>query len=217
MNRLCVLFLAFALALASHAIAQAPGVPGKFDFYVLALSWSPSYCEAAGERADNDQCRRGRPFSFVVHGLWPQYERGYPRSCVNPAPWLSEALIRSMLELMPARGLVINEWRRHGTCAGLPPERYFETLRHARERVVIPERFRRLDGFVKLPTAEIEEEFIAANQELKADMIAITCDNGRLREVRVCLSKELTFRSCPEVDRRACQRRRVVMPPTRGG
>ena len=55
--------------------------PGKFDYYVLALSWSPSYCQAAQERAPNrapDQQCSGRPFSFVVHGLWPQYERGFP-------------------------------------------------------------------------------------------------------------------------------------------
>src|SRR5579863_684222 len=53
---------------------QRQNTPGQFDFYVLALSWSPSYCEAAHERAPDrtpDQQCSGRPFSFVVHGLWP--------------------------------------------------------------------------------------------------------------------------------------------------
>ena len=57
--------------------------PGKFDFYMLALSWSPSYCEASRERAPDrspDQQCGARPFSFVVHGLWPQYDSGFPGS-----------------------------------------------------------------------------------------------------------------------------------------
>src|SRR5215470_7016408 len=45
---------------------------GQFDYYVLALSWSPSFCEIATGNARRQQCGV-RPFSFVVHGLWPQY------------------------------------------------------------------------------------------------------------------------------------------------
>ena len=55
--------------------------PGQFDYYVLALSWSPSFCETATGNARRQQCG-ARPFSFVVHGLWPQYERGFPESCL---------------------------------------------------------------------------------------------------------------------------------------
>src|SRR5205823_13549256 len=63
--------------------------PGQFDFYVLALSWSPSFCEASGERGTPPQQQCGaRPYSFVVHGLWPQYERGFPEFCQQPAPRL---------------------------------------------------------------------------------------------------------------------------------
>src|SRR5215212_5317363 len=50
--------------------------PGEFDFYVLSLSWSPSFCDAASERGNSGRNQQaqcgGRPFSFVVHGLWPQ-------------------------------------------------------------------------------------------------------------------------------------------------
>ena len=31
------------------------------------------------------------------------------------------------------------------------------------------------------------------------------------------MTKELAFRPCPEVDRRACTLDRAVMPPVRGG
>jgi ribonuclease T2 len=205
-------------AIATAAIAQNQNEPGKFDFYVLALSWTPSYCEAEGDqRGSDEQCSRGRPYSFVVHGLWPQYERGFPNSCVTPAPWVASGLIRSMLDLMPARGLIIHEWRTHGTCSGLGPESYFNAVRRAYARVAIPERFHAIEKHTMVSPAEVEEAFLAANPDLKPDMIAVTCDSRRLREVRICMNTDLAFRSCGEIDRRACRIPRVVMPPVRGG
>ncbi len=194
------------------------GIPGHFDFYVLSLSWSPSFCESSGGRTNNnEQCNRGRPYAFVVHGLWPQYDRGFPKNCMRRTPWIDNQLINSMLDLMPARQLVIHEWREHGTCSGLDAEKYFETVRSARDRVKIPDRFVRLNNYTMVSPDEVEEAFIAANPGMARDMIAITCDRRHLREVRVCFSKGLAFRSCPETDRRACHNSRVVMPPIRGG
>ena len=57
------------------------GTPGDFDYYVLSLSWSSGFCETpAGARA-HGQCDAGANLGFVVHGLWPQYEHGYPSDC----------------------------------------------------------------------------------------------------------------------------------------
>ncbi|MEA2980879.1 MAG: ribonuclease, partial [Alphaproteobacteria bacterium] len=104
-----VLLVAIALgsAAAQEQQGQQRNQPGKFDFYVLALSWSPSFCKDTEERGreSNEQCR-GRPYAFVVHGLWPQYERGFPRDCQVPAPRLNRELMTSMLDLMPAPRLV---------------------------------------------------------------------------------------------------------------
>jgi ribonuclease T2 len=33
--------------------------------------------------------------------------------------------------------------------------------------------------------------------------------------VRICLTRDLKFQECPEIDRRACRRDKVVMPPVR--
>lgn len=206
------------LLLTQSALAQQRGKPGEFDFYVLALSWTPSYCEAEGDRrAGDEQCSRARPYAFVVHGLWPQYERGYPRSCVERAPYVPNDTIRSVLDLMPARGLILHQWRTHGTCAGLRPEAYFDTMREARERVRIPARFHRLNDYTMVSPAEVERAFIDANPQLSAGAISVTCDDRRLREVRICMGKDLSFRDCAENERRTCRASRVVMPPVRGG
>ena len=67
--------------LVATAQDQRQDAPGEFDFYVLSLSWSPSFCAAAAERgrgrAANAQCGV-RPYSFVVHGLWPQWTWSRP-------------------------------------------------------------------------------------------------------------------------------------------
>jgi ribonuclease T2 len=192
--------------------------PGQFDFYVLALSWSPSFCEAAGERGTppQQQCA-ARPFSFVVHGLWPQYEKGFPEFCQQPAPRLNRNIIATMLDLMPAPRLILNEWDKHGSCSGLTPNAYFETVRKARALVKIPEAYIEPAAILTVTPDEVEEAFVQANPGLTRDAIAVTCDRRRLGEVRICLGKDLRFRPCAEVDGRACRRDKVVMPPVRGG
>jgi len=123
------MMLAFA-----GAQGRRPDAPGQFDYYILSLSWSPSFCETATGNARRQQCGP-RPFSFVVHGLWPQYERGFPESCQVPPPRLDRNIMRGMLDLMPAPGLVFHEWDQHGTCSGLPPREYFDLVRRGREKV----------------------------------------------------------------------------------
>lgn len=205
------------LAVAGPARAQQD-IPGRFDFYVLSLSWSPTYCEAQGADAEDEpQCSRARPYAFVVHGLWPQYERGFPEDCARPAPYVPNDLVRAMLEVMPSRKLVIHEWRKHGTCSGLGPQGYFDLVRKAKAKVAIPPEFQRLNTYRMVAPADVEAAFRAANPGLEPDMISVDCDSRRLREVRVCMSRELAFRPCPEVDRRACRLGKVAMPPVRGG
>ena len=212
-----VLILAAGL-LAGPLAARQRDVPGEFDFYVLSLSWSPAYCEAEGGRADDEpQCSRVRPYAFVVHGLWPQYERGFPQSCARPAPYVPNPLVNSMLDVMPSRQLVIHEWKKHGTCSGLSSEDYFALVRKASAKVTIPPQFVRLNAARTVSPDEVEQAFEAANPGLEGDMISVGCDRRRLREVRICLSRDLGFRTCPEVNRLTCRRDSIVMPPVRGG
>jgi ribonuclease T2 len=232
-----LVLLRHRLSKATHATAVAVGLlllfavvalaqdrrqnaPGQFDFYVLALSWSPSYCEASQERAPgralDPQCS-GRPFSFVVHGLWPQYEQGFPGFCQQPAPRLDSAMVGSMLDLMPSPRLIFHEWDRHGTCSGLSPRAYFEAVRKARAAIKIPTEFVELDKPVVVKPADAAEAFIKANAGLPREAVAVACDSKRLSEVRICLNKDFSFHDCAEVTRRACKRDSIAMPAMRGG
>jgi len=211
---------AFASALVLLA-ACAPSASGQadipqgegYDFFVLSLSWSPSYCEAEGEDANRQQCGGARDHGFVVHGLWPQYERGWPEFCDHDEPGrVPDALVRANLDLIPSAGLIGHQWRKHGSCAGMSQRDYFSVVRAAREKVVIPPRFENPGRDARIAPDAVEAEFLAANAGLPADGMAVTCDGRYVAEVRICLTRELAFRSCGEVDARACRLPRAMMP-----
>jgi ribonuclease T2 len=203
---------------AARAEDRRQNQPGQFDFYVLALSWSPSFCEAAGERGTppQQQCA-ARPYSFIVHGLWPQYENGFPEFCQVPAPRLDRNIVSSMLDLMPAPRLIFREWDKHGTCSGLNARGYFEAVRKARAVVKIPDAYLEPKEMLRVTPDEVEDAFVKVNAGLTRDAIAVTCDSRRLGEVRICLGKDFGFRPCPRIEKSACRRDQVVMPPVRGG
>jgi ribonuclease T2 len=213
-------FLALSVV-AGSAQDRRQNEPGQFDFYVLSLSWSPSFCDAVTERSADSAARQpecgDKPYAFIVHGLWPQYEKGFPEYCQNPAPRLDRNVVSSMIDLMPSPRLIFREWDRHGVCSGLPARAYFETMRKARATVKIPDDYLDLKQPRTVTPGEVEDAFIAANPGLTHDAIAVGCDAKRLNEVRICLSKDLKFRDCAEVDQRACRRDQVLMPRVRGG
>jgi ribonuclease T2 len=209
------------------ATAAPANAPGQFDFYVLSLSWSPSFCAEAAERHGGAmrslQCG-ARPYSFVVHGLWPQYDKGFPDYCQKPAPRLDRDIVSSMLDLMPARHLIYNEWDKHGTCVGLSPRAYFDAVRQARASVKIPPDYAALKAPLAVAPVAVADAFIKANPGLSAKAIAVECNDNRLTELRVCLAKDFSgasgaalFHDCPAVVKRSCRRDRVTMPPVRGG
>ena len=218
MSRLVVGLLALLLAAfaVDPADAQGRGRPGDFDLWVLSLSWSPSWCEATGSARGDAQC--ARPFSFVVHGLWPQYERGFPADCDARAAPPSREQVRGMLDVMPSPGLINHEWRKHGTCSGLSGEAYLRIIRKLYEKIRVPDGFKDTTEARMVSPGEVERAFIEANKGLDANEIAVQCDSRRLQEVRICLKKDLSaFTSCAEVDRRSCRLDRVYLPAVRTG
>jgi ribonuclease T2 len=146
---------------------------------VLSLSWSPSFCDAAGYRAARQAECGEQPYSFVVHGFWPQYEKGFPEYCQQPSP-----------------RLIFREWDRHGTCSGLPARAYFETIRKARAVVKIPPEFLDIKSELTVTPGGVEEALVKANPGLTPAAMAVGCDNKQLREIRICMSRDLAFREC---------------------
>lgn len=192
-------------------------IPGQFDFYLLSLSWAPTFCaREGGRRARRQQECRIPYYGFVVHGLWPQYERGFPESCQVPPPRLDRAIVGEMLDLMPARHLVYNEWDRHGTCSGLSARDYFATVRRAREAVTLPQQFKELQQPLVVAPEVVKDAFVKANPDLPRGGIAVACTGRRLSEVRVCLSKDLKFRACPDVVAHSCRRDQLLVTPLHG-
>ncbi|MBN9075439.1 MAG: hypothetical protein BGN87_17015 [Rhizobiales bacterium 65-79] len=198
-------------AAGSDSQAAASGAR-PFDFYVLSLSWSPSYCDAEGKKANKYQCGKHPAYGFIVHGLWPQYEHGYPKDCKSDAERrVPRERLRAMSDLMPGYGLIIHEWRTHGMCTGLSQDDYFAALRKAYGSVKVPSDFPSDGGSVK--PSDVEAAFIAANPGMPSDGISVDCDRKYLREVRICLTKDMRFRPCEELERASCHASSVEMPP----
>ena len=212
-----VALLAAAISTSVRSEANQPAVAS----YVLSLSWSPTYCESNPQRADQRQCSSRRPYAFILHGLWPQWARGWPEFCpTRHGKYVPERIVRSMLDIMPARGLVIHQYRKHGTCSGLSPAAYFDHARDLYEAIRIPERFTDPQTHIYTTANQIRDEFAAANPSLEPDMIAVACGRrGRLRDVRICFSGDFEPAPCGiHVNRKGlCRMPRIALPPVRGG
>nr|CAD6611624.1 ribonuclease [Rhizobium sp. TCK] len=202
--------IAILLLFSSAGLARSQ----SFDFYVLSLSWSPTYCATQKDASRSPQCDSDEDFRFVVHGLWPQHENGYPEFCPSREPQrVPRSVGNIVFDIMPSMGLIGHQWRKHGRCSGLTQRGYFSATRQAFERIRIPPKLS--DGEVRLtlPAADIERSFVAANPGMSTSGIAISCEGQRLKEIRICLTKEFRFRDCAEVDRGGCRLDRVELPP----
>jgi ribonuclease T2 len=209
------LMLAIA-ALCWSGTASAEGErAGDFDYYVLSLSWSAAWCALEGDARNDPQCDAGRGFTFVLHGLWPQHEDGWPSFCrtVERDPTRGETA--GMADVMGGSGLAFYQWKKHGRCSGLSARDYFRTARGALGEVAIPDLFSRIDQPLALPASVIEDAFLEANPNLDRDEITITCAEGMIQEARVCLTRDLEFRRCGGDVIRDCRLKDAVLKPVR--
>jgi ribonuclease T2 len=188
---------------------------GDFDYYVMALSWSAAWCALEGDARRDPQCDTGRGLTFILHGLWPQYEKGWPDYCrtVERDPTRSETA--AMADIMGGAGLAFYQWKKHGRCSGLSARDYFGQARAAYERIVIPEVFAGVSKPLEVPAKIIEDAFLEGNQGLKPDQITITCQSGMIQEVRLCLTPELEPRRCGDDVIRDCTLEDAILEPVR--
>jgi ribonuclease T2 len=201
---------------------QRPNAAGKFDYYTMVMSWSPTHCVTAEVGRDEQQCTRGDGlrYGFVLHGLWPQYEKGFPEACpTGRKPFVPQPVINSMLDIMPSGGLVIHEYKLHGTCSGLEPADYYKLSRQLFTRVRIPERFQNPFETQFVAPRELVGEFMRANPWLRPDMVAVTCGGpgSRLRDIRICMTRDGQPRACGQNEKRGnlCRADQMHVPPVR--
>jgi ribonuclease T2 len=166
-------------------------------------------------RAAPRNATRRAILGWVLHGLWPQNERGWPSFCRTGARDPSRQETAAMADIMGTGGLAWHQWRKHGRCSGLSPEDYFALSRAAWGSVVRPDVFRRLDRSVRLPASVVEEAFLEANPDWRPDMVTITCKAGRIQEARICLTKDLEPRVCGADVVRDCTMRDALLDPIR--
>jgi len=192
MKRLFTLFnlliIAFTMAYPAHGGSSSRNVSGDFDFYVLALSWSPDFCAGQGG-SDSEQCGQGRNPGFVLHGLWPQYQKGFPQNC-SSVPFPSP-LKREFPGLFPNDRLYAHEWRRHGTCSGYSPREYLFLAQKLKQAAPLPPRYRHLREPVRTTTAALKKEFKVVAASLPDNGMAVFCSgSGRfLKEVFLCYNR----------------------------
>jgi ribonuclease T2 len=193
---------------------EARGAPGRFDYYVLSLSWSPQHCSTPEGQRDRIQCAGSRTFGFIAHGLWPQFERGWPQYCSQDrGP--DQATIQQTLDIMPSPGLMRHEWSKHGTCSGLTTPQYFARVREAYNAVKIPPEYRSPLKNVVVSPRKLKERFLEVNRVGDASNVAVLCSGRFLQEVRVCLDKDLRPRACGADVRDQCRVQEMIMQPVR--
>ncbi len=198
-------------------------IAGEFDYYALVLSWSPTHCSSSAGEDDDLQCNRrdGKRYSFVLHGLWPQYDRGWPQNCrTGRRPFVPQQLIDSMLDIMPSDKLVIHEYRKHGTCSGLDPASYFRLSRLLFRSIKIPDRYVNPFETLYVSPDKLRQDIARLNPNLDADSIAVACaggGGGRLREIRICFSKDGKSQACGanENPKKLCSASELTVPPVR--
>jgi ribonuclease T2 len=203
------------LSSARHRHHSEEAAAGIFDYYLLSLSWSPAFCLQSPSAAE---CNGPRRYGFIVHGLWPQNERGWPENCPG-TDRVPDEVAERISDLMPARKLVFHEWSAHGRCSGLDPEEFFALVRRAFGAVAIPAPFTHPVAAVEKRPTDVVDQFMESNPRFPARSVVATCSGQglpRLREVRVCFDRGLNPRACSaDALREACRAESLLVPPVR--
>ena len=205
-----------ALAFCLPAAADAEGErAGDFDYYLAALSWSATWCDLEGAARGAPQCDAGRGVTFVLHGLWPQDEDGYPSYCRTVERDPSRGETAAVADLFGGAGAAFHQWKKHGRCSGLSAQAFYAKARRVRSGIHIPAVFAKVNKRLQVPASVIEGAFLEANPGLAPDMVTVTCRDGMIEEVRLCLTRDLAPRPCAADSVRDCRLQDAVLLPLR--
>lgn len=208
-----VAFFTSGLEARARAAEEVSHQAGVFDYYVLSLSWSPTYCLTHPH--DSPQCTIQKGFGFVLHGLWPQYAKGgYPQNCPTADRLTAEAIAFGNT-IFPSPTLIDHEWGKHGTCSGLNALDYFKVSDQVRTSVKVPVALDSPEKTQYLTAAQIIASIVAENPGMTKESLAVACSGPRLSEVRVCFDRQLSPMACGKDVRSTCGRKQIRVPAVR--
>ena len=199
------------IGLSAPMVTAEGELAGEFDYFVVSLSWSPNWCALEGEARNSPQCDEDH--GWILHGLWPQFHKGFPSYCRTSKRPPSRGMTADMADIMGTSGLAWHQWNKHGSCTGLSATDYYALSRKAYGTIKRPEVFRKLDRTVKLPASVVEDAFLKANPNMEPDGVTITCRDGHIQEARVCVSRDLTPVPCGQDVVRDCNMKDALFEP----
>ncbi len=207
------LLLAAAAADARHRHRTNPDAQaGQFDYYLLSLSWAPTYCLTHAD--DGAECSN-KGYGFVLHGLWPQYDGGgYPENCETQFELTADAAAKGRT-IYPSERLMAHEWQTHGTCSGVSALDYFSTADRATAAIRIPAELSAPQADQTLTAPQIIGLFHRANPQMPDGAMTVACSRATMSEIRVCLTKDLVVRACGRGVRNNCPQVPLRVPASR--
>lgn len=174
-------------------LVAAKDKPGNFNFYVLAVTDIPAFCNITNNK-DKNECPP-HTTAFGLHGLWPQHTyNSYPSNCSTVK--LTKQEIDKWQNIFPTPKLITHEWSKHGTCSGLTPDQYFDLSEKSLTKLVIPTEYQSLTTIPATEKANVVATFLKANSGLPSNGIMVVTQKSLISEIRICLTKDGAFRSC---------------------
>ena len=209
---LLLLTAGYSYARHHHRKPSGDATSGQFDYYLLSMSWAPTYCLTHAD--DGAECSN-KGYGFVLHGLWPQYDGGgYPENCESQFELTAEAAAKGRT-VYPSERLMSHEWQTHGTCSGVGALEYFSAADRATAAIRIPESFNAPREDQSLTASQIIELFHRANPQMPEGSMAVACSRATMSEIRVCLNKDLVVRACGRGIRNSCPKVPLRLPASR--
>jgi ribonuclease T2 len=195
----------------------------SFDYFTLSLQWPGTICEHlkpcfVPKDTVND---------FKIHGLWPDRNTsGYPSSCESSAGKFDFEQLKSILpdlhrywpDFKPNTEpeFWAHEWNKHGTCASALPELSTQ-LKYFTETIKLVQSLNIMEHLAQHKIAPNDETIsvLSIQEALKKELGAepsISCgENGSLKEMRFCVSKDLKIIECKHAGRNGCSEVRMPL------
>jgi ribonuclease T2 len=167
------------------------------QFYVLALSWAPNYCDDPSKPHSASECDPNRHLGFIVHGLWLTNADGsLVDDCKGGRP-LGQDSVQALLPYIPDRGLIAHEWMKHWSCRGTP-QHFVNAIQKAAAAVQIPTYLKQPGESRQISVQALKSDFASVNHTQAQDY-SVRCYGGKLINFEACLTTDFQPMSCSGV------------------